>query len=383
MHKKLFYGKHSIGKEDLNAVDSALQSDWLTNGPRAKEFEEIFASRVGAKYAVSVSSGTAALHLAALAIAQKPMRKKQGTVITTPLTFAASAISFVNAGFNIDFVDIDDTTLNIDYNFLEDKLKKEEGKVQGVIPVHFAGLPIDMSIISELAHKYGVWVIEDAAHALGASTRDTNGTSSICGNCYHSNATTFSFHPVKHITTGEGGMITTNDNEVKRITDLLKNHCMDRTLANREWEYDISVPGYNYRLTEIQAALGVSQLRRLDDFISRRRKLAERYSKHLHGLPIELPQQVMDGHAWHLYIIRTEKRDLLFNYLKDKSIVCQVHYVPLHKFSFFKNNGHANACFPKVEKYYEECLSLPLYPDLTTEGQDRVISEIKNFFQMY
>ena len=382
MSRKLSYGKHSISDEDIHSVGVALESDWLTNGPRAGEFEEVFASRVGAKYAVSVSSGTAALHLAALAMADKASGEKQGTVITTPLTFVASASAFLHAGFDIDLVDIDDNTLNIDPNLLEEKIKEKKGKVRGIVPVHFAGRIADMHTLSRLAHNHGVWTVEDAAHALGAFSSTENGKTSFCGDCTSSAITTFSFHPVKHITTGEGGMITTNDDRVYRAAALFKNHSMDRSTAIQEWEYDVSIPGYNYRLTEMQAALGISQLARLNGFLLRRQALAKRYSDALIKFPIRLPEMV-DGHAWHLYIIRTTKRDALFKYLKERNIVCQVHYVPLHKFSYFKKNGFANTSFPIVERYYNECLSLPLYPDLTNEDQDRVISEIESFFQTH
>lgn len=378
MSRKLFYGKHSIDADDLGAVDLSLQSGWLTNGPKVGEFEELFAHRTGAKHAIAVSSGTAALHLTALSMAQEPLGEKQGTVITTPLTFVASASAFIHAGFDIELVDIDDETLNIDPNLLEDVLKKK--KIRGIVPVHFAGLMADMQAISSFADKYGVWIVEDAAHALGSRLSGEKMEASFCGDCRHSNVATFSFHPVKHITTGEGGMITTNEDKVKQAATLLRNHSMDRSSATKEWEYDVSTPGYNYRLTEMQAALGVSQLARLDAFLLRRRKLAERYTEALKDIPIKLPQ-VLDGHAWHLYIIRTKERDALFKYLKDRDIVCQVHYVPLHKFSYFRNNGFANTSFPTVERYYDECLSLPLYPDLTTEDQNRVITEIRNFFQ--
>lgn len=377
------YGKQEITQADIDAVTAALKSDFLTQGPLIATFEKEFAAYIGSKYAVAVSNGTAALHLAALALNVK----KDTRVISTPITFAASANCVAYCGGKVDFVDIDPITLTIDLNKVEELLKsKPQGYYHGIIPVDFGGLPVDLERLQAIARKYKLWVIEDACHAPGGSFTDSKGFDQKCGNGTYADFAIFSFHPVKHIATGEGGMVTTNDETLYHKVQLLRTHGITKDPALLQdnhggWYYEMQALGYNYRITDFQAALGSSQLKRADAGLKRRRELAARYSEALKKYPLELP--IVDAqfkHAWHLYVVQTESRLDLYNYLHAKNIKVQVHYIPVHLMPYYREIGWKAGDFPVAEAYYQKCLSLPMYPSLSDKEQDFVIDEISKFY---
>lgn len=368
------YGRQSITDEDIQAVVDVLKSDYLTTGPKIKEFEEVFAEKVGAKYAVAVSNGTAALHVACMAAGIN----KGDEVITTPITFAASANCVRYCGGTPVFADIDPVTYNIDPKDIEKKITE---KTKAIIPVHYSGMPCDMEKIHEIAKKYNLIVIEDAAHALGAKY---NGK--VIGSM--SDMTTFSFHPVKHITSGEGGMITTNDEELYKKLSLYRTHGITRDVSmmskcDGPWYYEQVALGYNYRITDFQAALGISQLKKLDAFVEKRKEVAEYYDKCLSGLPGIIIPSRMEGYesSYHLYVIRVDKSKRLemFEYLRGKNIGVNVHYIPVYTFPDYRNNGYEDTCCPNAEAFYDTLISLPIYYDFTREEQDYVVDVIKEY----
>jgi UDP-4-amino-4,6-dideoxy-N-acetyl-beta-L-altrosamine transaminase len=375
------YGRQSISKEDIDEVIEALQSDFLTQGPKVKEFEEKFAGFIGSKYAVAVTNGTAALHLSALALKIKPGE----TYLTTPITFAASANSVLYCGGEVEFVDIDKKTYNLDLNIVEEKLIKHPGKYKGIIPVDFAGHPVDMEGIGYLKEKYNLNIIEDACHAPGGYFINSKGDKEFCGNGNYSDLAVFSFHPVKHIATGEGGMVTTNSAELYQKLLLLRTHGItkspDRLKENHGgWYYEMQELGYNYRLSDIHSALGISQLMKIEHSIEKRQQIADTYSKKLNDLPLVLPYTGQNiQHAFHLYVIQTKDRLGLYNYLKANRIFAQVHYIPVHLQPYYKKLGWKKGDLPVAEEYYANCLSLPMYPSLRDEEQDYVIEKIKEF----
>lgn len=382
--KSIPYGRQNITEEDIEAVVAVLKSDYLTQGPAIPEFEKMFSEYIGAKYSVAVSNGTAALHLCALATDLKPNEK----VITTPITFAASANCVTYCSGNIIFADIDPCSYLINLNIVEDLLKKDYRKeIKGVIPVDFAGYPISASDFRFLADKYGIWIIEDACHAPGAFIKNANGELETCGNGVFSDMTVFSFHPVKHITTGEGGMITTNNKTLYNKLELLRSHGITKdidllTENHGGWYYEMQELGYNYRLTDIQAALGLSQLKRADSGIKRRNEIAARYDEAFKGTSIEIPKVEKNVyHAYHLYVIQVEKRLELYNFLKSKNIFPQIHYIPVHLLPYYRQKGWNYGDFPVAENYYSRCLSLPMFPSLTNEEQDYVIFQIIEFLK--
>jgi UDP-4-amino-4,6-dideoxy-N-acetyl-beta-L-altrosamine transaminase len=382
--KSIPYGRQNITEEDIEAVVAVLKSDYLTQGPAIPEFEEMFSEYIGAKYSVAVSNGTAALHLCALATDLKPNEK----VITTPITFAASANCVSYCSGKIIFADIDPSSYLINLNIVEDLLKKDYRKeIKGVIPVDFAGYPISASDYRFLADKYGIWIIEDACHAPGAFIKNANGELETCGNGVFSDMTVFSFHPVKHITTGEGGMITTNNKTLYNKLVLLRSHGITKdidllTENHGGWYYEMQELGYNYRLTDIQAALGLSQLKRADSGIKRRNEIAARYDEAFKGTSIEIPKVEKNVyHAYHLYVIQVEKRLELYNFLKSKNIFPQIHYIPVHLLPYYRQKGWNYGDFPVAENYYSRCLSLPMFPSLTNEEQDYVIFQIIEFLK--
>ncbi len=384
MHKFIPYGHQNIIQEDINSIIDILHSDWITQGPVIEKFEKAMANHCNAKYAVAVSSGTAALHLSCLSLDLK----SGDYAWTSPNTFVASANCALYCGSNIDFVDIDKRTLNISIEKLEEKLikaKKENKLPKILIPVHFAGNICDMNEIKSLSDKYGFKIIEDAAHALGSAYKNTK-----TGSCEFSDITTFSFHPVKIITTGEGGMILTNKKEIYEKLLMLRTHGITRNEqfmksdSEGPWYYEQVDLGFNYRITDIQSALGLSQLKRLDDFIKRRNYLAERYNNLLKDLPITLPVINKDCYsAWHIYVIRLnlnaikKTRKQVFNELKSANVGVNVHYIPVHTQPFYKSLGFKKGDFPNSEKYYEEAITLPLFYDLTEEEQDYIVSALK------
>lgn len=370
------YGKQYISEADIDAVISTLQSDFLTQGPAIAAFENAFANYIGCRFAVAVSNGTAALHLAAMALGVDEKSK----VITTPITFAASANCIRYCGGEVAFADIDAQTATIDLNRLKATLEAApKGTFSGIIPVDFAGYPVNMEAIRELADEYGLWVLEDACHAPGGFFTDSKGVRQFCGNGVYADAAIFSFHPVKHIACGEGGMITTNDEKLYKRLLLLRTHGItkDADLLQENhggWYYEMQELGYNYRLTDFQAALGLSQLSRAAKGIERRREIAHRYDAAFAGTNVStLAVPENGGHAYHLYVIQVANRKGLYDHLRTHQIFAQVHYIPVHTMPYYRSLGFSKGDFPAAEHYYDQCLSLPMFPTLTNEEQDRVI----------
>jgi perosamine synthetase len=386
--EKIPYGKHYIDEDDIQSVVNVLRNAPLTQGPKVEEFEHLVAEYVGAKYAVAVSSGTAALHLACMAAGVT----EGDHVITSPNTFVASANCALYVGATPQFADIDPVTLNISPIAIEQKCK-QLGKVKAIIPVHFGGLPCDVLEIKKIAHKYGSVVIEDASHALGAIYAHGGRV----GNCAHSNMTVFSFHPVKIIAAGEGGMITTNDEHLYRKLLRLRSHGInkldDEFVCHEEafsqggtnpWYYEMQHIGFNYRITDIQAALAISQFNKLDKFLARRRKIAENYDAafaHKSNIIVGQPSGRQEN-AHHLYVVRLKFRELgitrreFMNALVQEGIICQVHYIPVHLQPYYRQLGYKRGDFPVVEAYYDEALSLPEFYSLSDENQRKVIQKI-------
>jgi len=377
------YSRHEVTQADIDAVSEILRSDFLTQGSTVSSFESRFKERIGVDYAVAVSNGTAALHLACLALGVDP----DTVVYTTPITFVASANCARYCGGRVQFVDIDPDNYCLDLNKLQDQLAKDTTTTKKtIIPVDFAGYPIVMSDLYSIAEKFNCSVIEDACHAPGGSYLDGSGVRQACGNCSNADMATFSFHPVKHIACGEGGMITTNDPALYEKLILLRTHGITRFFDRPEdpWYYEMQELGYNYRLTDIQAALGSSQLERLDDGNQKRHQIAARYNQGLEDLPIKLPKIASDlFHAYHLYVIQTEQRDELYRYLREESILCQVHYIPVNAMPYYKALGYCDSDTPVAQRYYQRCLSLPMYPSLTEDSQSYVIDKIQLFFSKF
>ena len=363
------YGTQSISEEDIQAVVKVLRSDYLTTGPVVKEFEEKVAAYTGAKYAVAVSSGTAALHAACFAAGIK----EGDEVITSPFTFAASANCVLYCGAEVVFADIDNKTYNISP---EEIGKKITPRTKAVIPVHYAGQPCDMDAVYDIAGKHNLAVIQDAAHALGADYKGKR-IGSMPG------MAVLSFHPVKHITTGEGGMVLTDNEKYYQCLLLFRSHGItrDRSLLHRDeggWYYEQQALGYNYRITDIQCALGISQMDRLDSFISRRRLLAGRYDEAFKDIKgITTPYQAEGcNSSWHLYTIQVENRKEVFDILRKAGIGVNVHYIPVYMHPYYCENGYSNVKCGNAEEVYRHIISLPLYPGLTEEQQDYVIEKV-------
>lgn len=379
------YGRQHITEEDIQAVVETLKSDYLTQGPRIPEFEEQFAEYLGVQYACMVSNGTAALHLCAMALDIQPGDK----VITTPITFVASANGFRYCGAEIVFCDIDPKTFLIDLDKLEDILKASpKGTYKAVVPVDFAGYPINEERLHHLAEEYGFATVIDCCHAPGGSWTDSEGEKQMIGNCKYADMSVFSFHPVKHIAAGEGGCITTNRKDLYDKVALYRTHGITKdssrlTRNDGGWYYEMQELGYNYRITEFQAALASSQLKRLDWSIERRNEIARRYDEALQNLPILTPYH-KEGitHAFHLYVIEVHpsRRKVLYDYLREHQIFAQVLYIPAHTMPYYKSLGHKEGECPIAEDYYTRCLALPMYPSLTDEEQQHVIDTIWNFY---
>ncbi|RYZ87553.1 MAG: UDP-4-amino-4,6-dideoxy-N-acetyl-beta-L-altrosamine transaminase [Proteobacteria bacterium] len=377
------YGKQEILDEDVQAVSDALRSKFLTQGPAVAEFEKRFAEYVGSRYAVAVSNGTAALHLSALSLGVKSGQK----VLCTAMTFAASANCIQYCGAEVEFVDIDPMTYCIDYNLLADKITNSpSGTYAGVIVVDFTGYPVDMEKIHNLTSPHGMWIIEDACHAPGGAFHDSQGKWQKCGNGQFADLAIFSFHPVKHIASGEGGAITTNDEQLYKKILLLRTHGITKDPAQMEsfdggWYYEMQELGYNYRLPDMLCALATSQLSRAEHNLSRRRLVADRYDRELAELPIKLPYRDSTvQHAFHLYVIQTERRRELYDFLASKNIFSQVHYVPVPDLPYYKRKGYSSADTPEARNYYEHCLSIPMFHSLTSDEQTYVIQALKEFF---
>ncbi|GAA4349514.1 UDP-4-amino-4,6-dideoxy-N-acetyl-beta-L-altrosami ne transaminase [Hymenobacter saemangeumensis] len=377
------YGRQHITEADEAAVLAALRSDFLTQGPAVAAFEKQFAEYIGARYAVAVSNGTAALHLCALALDVLPGQR----VITTPLTFSASANCVRYCGGEVHFADIDPATGLIDLNKVRALLDAHpQGHFTGLIPVDFAGLAVNLEQARALADQYGLWIIEDACHAPGGFFVDSQGQEQRCGNGNFANLAIFSFHPVKHIATGEGGMITTNDEALYRRLLRLRTHGITREPADLiheshgGWYMEMQELGYNYRLPDLNCALGLSQLARADEGLARRRQLAARYDAAFAPMPgVTVLAPGHAGHAYHLYVIEVADRKGLYDYLRTKQIFTQVHYIPVHCMPYYEGLGWRAGDFPLVEEYYSRCLSIPLFPTLTDEEQDYVVACISEF----
>ena len=374
------YGRQHITQEDVDTVLQVLKSDFLTQGPLVPKFEKQVADYCGARHGVVVNSATSALHLACLAIGLGP----GDWLWTSPITFVASANCGLYCGAKVDFVDIDPSTYNLCPIALERKLKKAEvnGKLPKiVIPVHLCGQSCDMRAIHELSQKYGFRLIEDASHAIGGRYLDKP-----IGGCQFSDITVFSFHPVKIITTAEGGIACTQDDKLAEKMRLLcahgitRNPTMMHNTAHGPWYYEQVDLGFNYRMTEIQAALGISQLQRLDEYVKKRHKLATRYDALLKNMPLTTPRQHPDNYsAFHLYVIRLRSEDIcdghrnVFESLQEQGIGVNVHYIPVHTQPYYRSFGFCDGDFPVAEHYYREAISLPIYPTLSESQQDKVV----------
>lgn len=371
------YGRQEITEEDIKAVEQILRSDFLTQGPTVPKFESIVTDYCEAKYGVAVNSATSALHIACLALGLKSGDR----LWTSPITFVASANCALYCGATIDFVDIDPATYNISIKELIKKLKqaKNDGTLPKIlIPVHFAGQPCDMEKIFELSKEYGFRIIEDASHAIGSKQ---NGVPT--GKCLYSDITVFSFHPVKIITTGEGGMAVTNNIDLAEKMQLLRSHGITRDKSKMQqthsepWYYEQIALGFNYRMTDIQAALGISQIMRINKYITRRHEIANHYNKNLKDLPIKLPLNNNES-AFHLYVIRLNldvvqsTREAIFNELRARNLGVNVHYIPVYKQPYFKKLLTPFGHYPESEKYYEEAISLPIYPSLSNIEIDNI-----------
>ncbi|SKB59865.1 UDP-4-amino-4,6-dideoxy-N-acetyl-beta-L-altrosamine transaminase [Dyadobacter psychrophilus] len=386
------YGKQNITEEDIKVVTEVLKSDYLTQGPNIQQFETAFAEYVGAKYAVAVANGTAALHLCTLALGVSPGDK----VITTPITFAASANCIRYCGGEVVFADIDPSSYLIDIDAVRNLLESApKGTYKGIIPVDFAGAAVNLEDFKNLADEYGLWIIEDACHAPGGFFTDSAGNKQLCGNSNFADLAIFSFHPVKHIACGEGGMITTNDLELYQKLLALRTHGIVKSndlyvnsieLAGGSeqypgWYMEMQTLGYNYRLTDFQAALGVSQLKRADAGLEKRRAIAATYQAGFSDKAFVYGQSgVVEGHAYHLYIIEVEDRLGLYNHLRGKEIFAQIHYIPCHLMPYYQSLGWKTGDMPKAEAYYRGCISLPMYPTLTEEEQSFVIDAVNDYY---
>ena len=373
------YGRQSIDQEDIDAVVSTLTGDFLTQGPKVKEFEDKFAAYVGSKYAVAVSNATAGLHIAVLALGLK----KGERVITTPITFAASANCIRYAEGEVWFADIDPETYLLSLESTRKLIEsKPNGFFKGIIPVDFAGLPVNMEDFRALADEFGLWIIEDACHAPGGYFKDSKEVVQMCGNGIFADLGIFSFHPVKHIACGEGGMITTNSEILYQKLLSLRTHGITKenmTENHGGWFYEMQELGYNYRLTDFQSALGITQLSKNNQGVKKRNQIAEEYKSAFEGrISYQyLPKGFYNAH--HLFVVEVNDRKGLYNYLREQNIFAQIHYIPVHTLPYYKKIGYERADLQNAEYYYSRCISLPMYPSLTNEEQQFVINKVLTF----
>ncbi len=379
------YGRQDINQADIDAVVAVLRSDYLTQGPAVPSFEKAVADYCGAQYAVAVNSATSALHIACLALGVG----KGDVVWTTPITFVASANCALYCGATVDFVDIDPRTYNMSVERLAEKLEqaqKDHKLPKVVIPVHLCGQPCDMKTIHALSQQYGFKIIEDASHAIGGKYKDEP-----IGNGRYSDITVFSFHPVKIVTTGEGGLALTNDEDLFKLMRLFRNHGITSDAADMHarpsdeiWNYQQIGLGFNYRMTDIQAALGVSQMQRLDEFVAKRHAIAKRYDELLTDISVVTPWQHPDSYsAYHLYVIRLKLGEInkiqrqVYGALHAAGILVNLHYIPIYRQPYYEKMGFTAGYCPQAERYYSEVISIPIYPGLVEVDQDRIVQALK------
>jgi len=366
------YGKQSIDQNDINAVVETLQSDFLTTGPKVKEFEESLSNYCGAKYVIVVSNGTAALHLISLALLNKGDK-----VLTTPNSFLATSNSILYVDAKPIFVDIKEDG-NIDLDLCEEELKKNPS-IKAIYAVAFSGHMLDQKKLKHLKEKYGIIIVEDCAHAIGAKEGNIK-----AGSSSNSDASIFSFHPVKHLTTAEGGAITTNSKDLYEKILKLRTHGMTKTPNMKPWEYEMNELGFNYRITDIQCALGLSQLIKLDSFISRRIEIAKNYDQAFENTIVRSLYTFDKKSSYHLYVVQVNfsklkvTKEELFNILRSKNIGIQLHYIPINKQPYYKSIGYGGEVTPIMDKYYEECFSLPMFPKLSNDEQEYIIENLMN-----
>jgi UDP-4-amino-4,6-dideoxy-N-acetyl-beta-L-altrosamine transaminase len=377
--KEIPYGRQSISSDDVAAVTRALNAPFLTQGPTVREFEDALAEKTGAKFAVAYSSGTAALHGAYAAAGLRPGRG----IVTSPITFAATANASLYLGGSVNFADVDPDTIMLDPAEAE---RRADSRTAALVPVHFGGQVADVERLKELADRKGWIVIEDAAHALGASYITSDGSEHLVGACSHSALCCFSFHPVKHITTGEGGAVTTNDPELRDRLIRFRTHGITRDPAQLrrnegDWYYEQLELGYNYRLPDLQCALGISQLARLDGFVARRREVAAKYDAAFADDPLIRPLGVpaWSRGSYHLYVIRVDARHRrsVFDALRKSGIGANVHYIPVYFHPYYREHGFAETTFPFAEAYYAEAITLPMFPALSDADVDTVIGTLR------
>ncbi|MGH2279050.1 UDP-4-amino-4,6-dideoxy-N-acetyl-beta-L-altrosamine transaminase [Aliarcobacter sp. ERUVET-7] len=364
------YGKQSIDEDDINSVVEVLKSDFLTTGPKIKEFEDELCKYTNAKYCVAVANGTAALHLASLVLLSKGDK-----VITTPNSFLATSNSILYVEAKPIFVDIQEDG-NIDLDLCEEELKKDSS-IKAIYVVHFSGNPIEQEKLKYLKETYKIKILEDCAHSLGATFEGIK-----AGSCENSDCSILSFHPVKHITTGEGGAVTTNSKEIYEKLLELRAHGIKRFPDAAPWYYEMHSLGFNYRITDMQAALGISQLKKLDSFIKRRKEIALKYDKALLNSVVKPLYSFNNNSSYHLFVVKVDFSKLniskmeLFNKMREKNIGLQLHYIPINKQPYYKSLGYGNEDTPIMNKYYDECFSLPMYSSLSNEEQEYVIKTL-------
>ncbi len=364
------YGKQWIEEDDFIAIKKALESDFLTTGPKVVEFEKEVAEYCGAKYCVATSNGTAALHIVSLVLL-----KKGDKVLTTPNSFLATSNAIVYAGAKPIFVDIQEDG-NINLDICEEYLKKDNS-IKAIYGVSFSGNMLNQNKLRDLKEKYNIVILEDNAHAIGAEYNSIK-----AGSCTNSDASIFSFHPVKHVTTGEGGAVTTNSKEIYEKLLILRNHGMVKTPEMKPWEYEMRELGFNYRITDIQCALGISQLKKLDRFVSRRKELAKRYDEAFKNSIIKSLYTYDGKSSYHLYVVKVDFKQLditkeeLFIKMRDKNVGLQLHYIPINKQPYYKSLGYGDEFTPMMDKYYEQCFSLPMFPKLSNKEQEYVIESL-------
>jgi len=377
--KSIPYGRQNIDQKDIDAVINTLGADFLTQGPKVKEFEDKFADYIGSKYAVAVSNATAGLHISVLALGLK----KGERVITTPITFAATANCVRYTGGEVWFADIDPNTFLLDIESVKQLIdSKPKGFFKGIIPVDFAGLPVNLEDFRELAEQHDLWVIEDACHAPGGYFIDSEENKQMCGNGNYADIGVFSFHPVKHIACGEGGMVTTNSLEVYNKLNLLRSHGITKDNMSENhggWFYEMQELGFNYRLTDIQSAIGITQLVKNKVGVVERNRIADVYKNAFKGKIKyqDLPEGAFNAH--HLFVIEVDDRKGLYDYLRACKVYAQIHYIPIHTLPYYKKIGYEDVDLTNAEHYYSKCISLPMYPTLTSKEQDFVIDKVLSY----